>query len=1062
MAECPAMLTESNACPSCSASVPAGARFCPQCGASLGAAPATAAPAAPAAARRQVAILFADLSGYTALSSELDPEDVHRLLSRYFELVDALIGECGGTIDKHIGDAVMGVFGAPVAYGNDTLRALRAAVGIHAAMETLSSEFGRPLFAHVGVASGEVVAADTGSAVHRSYTVTGDAVNLAARLDELARAGETIIADDVYQPHAHLVDAEPQGSVPIRGLDHELRVWKLRGLRGPAVSATPLIGRAGEVTRFAAILERAAQDRSGTTVLVCADPGMGKSRLTEEFLAVATRQGQAGHAAVVLDFGAAQGRDAVHGVYCSLLGIPADANAPARRAALDQDIAAGRIDEDDEPFVADLLAVPPRLQTRYEAMDNATRTQGKLRLLVAAVEAATATTPCVLVIEDLHWASPWVLACADAWSRCAKRLPCTLVLTSRREGDPITPAWPAERIARFDLAPLAAGDALQLAQTYLETNPDVALRCVERAQGNPLFLTQLLQSGADGAAIPGTIQSVVMARLDRLPAADKAALQAAAVIGQRFGLDMLRHLLADASFAATNLVARDLVRQESEGGARMMFVHALIRDGAYASLLHSARRALHLRAADWYAERDATLRAEHLDRAGDPRAAEAYLAAARGEAASLRFDDALRLLRRGAKLDAPSAVRHKLEMLEGELCGDLGDAPGAIAAFERSLPLAADDRERCAAWMGIAAGYRVTSTLPPAFAALDHAQELAERNSLDRERACVHYQRGNLHFAAGKGDACRAEHERALQFAQRAGYAECEAQAYSGLGDAYYAQGRMRSAHDAFTRCVAICEREGLTRFAIMNNAMIAIIEAWLGDSDAALARLARVGADARELRHRLAETMNSQVTGWVLVLRGRYEQAVPHIERSLALAREIGARRYESLDLMLLARTHASRGEFDDARARLDAAWQLSTQTGHGFAGAIVQGALALVAAGDDERRAALTTGEALLREHAVAHGHFWFYRDAIGASLEANDWSEAERYADALADFTREEPLPWSDLQVEIGRSLAAAGRGHGDREALLACRERAAALQCDGQVVVLDAVVAQLGMT
>lgn len=226
MAECPAMLTESNACPSCSASVPAGARFCPQCGASLGAAPATAAPAAPAAARRQVAILFADLSGYTALSSELDPEDVHRLLSRYFELVDALIGECGGTIDKHIGDAVMGVFGAPVAYGNDTLRALRAAVGIHAAMETLSSEFGRPLFAHVGVASGEVVAADTGSAVHRSYTVTGDAVNLAARLDELARAGETIIADDVYQPHAHLVDAEPQGSVPIRGLDHELRVWK--------------------------------------------------------------------------------------------------------------------------------------------------------------------------------------------------------------------------------------------------------------------------------------------------------------------------------------------------------------------------------------------------------------------------------------------------------------------------------------------------------------------------------------------------------------------------------------------------------------------------------------------------------------------------------------------------------------------------------------------------------------------------------------------------------------------------------------------------------------------
>ena len=1052
------MPPDANACPRCHAAVPANTRFCPQCGAALGAAPAAAAPAAVSAARRQVAVLFADLSGYTALSSELDPEDVHRLLSRYFELVDALIGECGGTIDKHIGDAVMGVFGAPVAYGNDSLRALRAAVGIHAAMEALSSEFGRPLFAHVGVASGEVVAADTGSSVHRTYTVTGDAVNLAARLDELARAGETIIADDVYRPLAHLVDAEPQGSMRIRGLDRELPVWKLLALRGPAVSTTPLIGRASEAARFAGILERVARERTGATVLVCADPGLGKTRLVEEFLAIAKRQGQVGHLAAVLDFGAAQGRDAVHGIYCSLLAIPNDADAPARRAALDQAIAAGSIGADDEPFAADLLAIPPRLQARYEAMDNAARMQGKLRLLATAVEAATATSPCVLVVEDMHWASPWVLACAEAWSRCTERLPCTLVLTSRHEGDPITPAWPAERVLRFDLEPLATDAALRLARSYLETNPDVALRCVERAQGNPLFLTQLLQSGADGAVIPGTIQSVVMARLDRLAASDRAALQAASVIGQRFDLDLLRHLVADSSYAAANLVARGLVRLESEGVARMMFGHALIRDGAYASLLHSARRALHLRAADWYADRDAPLHAEHLDRAGDARAPTAYLAAARGEAAALRFDDALRLLRRGAQLDAPAPVRHALAMLEGELCSDLGNAPDAIAAFERSLPLAADDRERCGAWIGIAAGHRLTSTLPPTFDALDRAQELAQRHALDRELARIHYLRGNLHFAASSSDACRAEHEQALLFSQRAGDAECEAQAYSGLGDAHYAQGRMRSAHDAFTRCVAICERERLTRFAIMNNAMIAIIETWLGDGDAALARLARAGSDARELRHRLAETMNSQVTGWVLVFLGRFEQAAPHLGHSLTLAREIGARRFETLSLMLLARIHASRGEIDEARAQLDAAWQLSGQTGHGFAGAIVLGAMARVAASDGDRRAALAAGEKLLREGALGHSQFFFYRDAIATSLEAGDWSETERYADALADFTRDEPLPCSDLQVSIGRTLAAIG---GDRQALLVCRQRAAALHCDGEVAMLDAAMTRLGM-
>ena len=1034
------------------------ARFCPQCGTPVAAAaPATAAAPTPSGERRQVTVLFADLSGYTKLSSTLDPEEVHRLLTRYFELTDTVIAQFGGTIDKHIGDAVMAVFGAPIAHGDDTLRALRAAGEIHAAMEALSREFGRPIAAHIGIASGEVVAADTGSAAHRTYTVTGDAVNLASRMDELAHAGETVIADDVYRPLAHVIDAESLGTVPIRGLGREVPAWKLRALHAPAAPGA-LIGRAGELARFGALLERVAGQRRGTTVLVCADPGMGKTRLAEEFLTIAAQAGFQRHAAAVLDFGAAQGRDAVHAIYCSLLGIPADASAPARRAALDNALAHGESGADDEPFAADLLAVPPRSQARYEGMDNVARTEGKLRMIEVSVARAAARHPVVLLVEDVHWASPWVLACLAAWSRSAQRLPCVLVMTSRREGDPVTPAWPVEHLTRFDLAPLAGDAALTLARTYLEANPDVARRCVERAQGNPLFLTQLLRSGADGVAIPGSIQSVVQARLDRLPPADKAALQAASVIGQRFGLDALRHLLADPQYAEANLVARDLIRRDGDQG-RMLFVHALIRDGAYASLLHSVRRTLHLRAADWYAGVDATLHAEHLDRADDPRAAQAYLDAARGEAQALRYDDALRLLRRGARLEAPDALRHALAMHEGELCRDLGDAPGAITAFERALPFATDDRQRCAAWIGVAAGYRVTSTLPPAFAALDRAQEAAQRNGFDRESARIHYLRGNLHFAVGEGAACRAEHERALLFAQRAGDTECEAQALSGLGDAHYAHGQMRSAHDAFSRCVAICEREGLNRFAIMNNAMIAIVEAWIGESAAAVARLLRASGDARLFRHRLAEAMTEEVTGWMFVQRGEYAQALPHLERSLAVAREIGARRYETMDLMLLARIRARHGELEAARDLLRAAWAISSETGHGFAGAILQGGLALAAASDGERNAALALGEQLLRDGSISHSHIWFYRDAIEASLAAGAWSEAERYANVLEQFTSAEPMPWTDFQIATGRALAAAGRGQGDRAMLAACHARARELHCLEEAAALAAALARL---
>ena len=269
----------------------------------------------------------------------------------------------------------------------------------------------------------------------------------------------------------------------------------------------------------------------------------------------------------------------------------------------------------------------------------------------------------------------------------------------------------------------------------------------------------------------------------------------------------------------------------------------------------------------------------------------------------------------------------------------------------------------------------------------------------------------------------------------------------------------MRSAHAAFSRCVAICERHGLARFAIMNEAMLAIIDTWLGNGDEALQRLARSRATARELRHRLAEAMNEEVTGWMLVLQGRFEEAEVFLIHCLALSREIGARRYEIMCLLLLARIDHWRREPGRAREKLNEAWEISGQISHGFIGAAVQGAMALVAAGDEERHNALAKGEALLQEHSIAHCHFWFNRDAIQVSLESGAWSEAERYADALEARMRSEPLPWTEFPVTVARLLAAAGRGDPDRAALRACRAQAVALRDVAYLPALDAALARL---
>ena len=182
------------------------------------------AAAAIAGERRQVTVLYADIAGYTKLSAELGAEETHALLNRYFEAVDAIVEGYGGSIDKHIGDNVMAVFGAPTAHDDDPLRAVRAALDIHQRMATLSDDLGHELQAHVGIASGQVVASGTGSDAHREYTVTGDSVNLASRLQDQAAPGETLVSDALHHAVAAAVDCEPLGEVAVRGLDAPVRL----------------------------------------------------------------------------------------------------------------------------------------------------------------------------------------------------------------------------------------------------------------------------------------------------------------------------------------------------------------------------------------------------------------------------------------------------------------------------------------------------------------------------------------------------------------------------------------------------------------------------------------------------------------------------------------------------------------------------------------------------------------------------------------------------------------------------------------------------------------------
>ena len=985
--------------------------------------------------RRQVTVLFCDLAGYTQLSRELDAEEVHNLLGGFFELVDRLIQSYGGTVDKHIGDCVMGVFGAPHAHGNDPERAARAALAVRDAVPSLVDRLGRPLAVHIGVASGQVVASGTGSASHREYTVTGDSVNLASRLTDAAGTGAILISEGMHRVLPLRFERAEHGELNVKGLVGPVCAWRLSGLReADAATSQPFVGRHSELNQFAGVLAACRESGSGQTIYVRGEAGIGKTRLVEEFRRRAEAAEFAVHTGLILDFGTSTGQDAIRSVVRSLLELPLDANDEDRAAAVDQALAAGIVAADRRVFLNDLLDLgqPTELRSLYDAMDNRARNEGKRGAVAELVGQTSTKRPLLLVIEDVHWAERLTTEHLATLVRTVAECPAILVLTSRTEGDPLDQAWRSEvagiPLITIDLGPLRPQEAEVLARDFLDRSSDFATACLARAAGNPLFLEQLLRHAEESAeaSVPASIQSLIQARMDRLGSADRQALQAASVFGQRFSLDGLRHALDQPTYDCTGLIAHYLVRPQGEA---LLFAHALIRDAVYDSVLRTKRRALHSRAADWFAERDPALHAGHLDRAEDPRAPAAYLRAARSQAVEYRYESALKLVRRGLALTAEPGDIFELTCFEGDLLHDLGRVGDSLAAFGRAVEVAREDRERCRAWIGLAAAMRITERLDEAHALLDRAGEVAARNALAVELARIHHLRGNLYFPLGRLDDCAEQHRRALDHARRAGSVRDEAAALGGLGDASYARGRIVSAHEQISRCVELAREHGFGRIEVANLSMVGHLRMYLGDltgaregSRAAIEAATRVG-------HHRAELIARSVATRLATIAGEVDEAREHVQRRLAVIRQLGATRFEALALSDTAAILRAENRRSEAREALERALEISHETGISFLGPWILGGLAAITDDKTVRREALEQGELILGAGSPAHNHFHFRVYAIEASLTSGDWGEAERHAAALEAYMATEPVFWGRFFAAWGQALAAHGRGARD---------------------------------
>ena len=571
---------------------------------------------------------------------------------------------------------------------------------------------------------------------------------------------------------------------------------------------------------------------------------------------------------------------------------------------------------------------------------------------------------------------------------------------------------------------------MELAAGFFDAGNRFALDCVERAEGNPLFLDQLLRSPqeAGAAEVPASVQSLVQARVDRLGQADRLAMQAASVVGQRFSPDAVRHLINSLHYDFEPLLRSSLVRPE---GDAFLFAHALVRDGVYSSLLTARRNELHRLAADWFHKYDPILRAEHLDRAEDSRAAEAYLRAAKAELHQFHFERAAALAKRGLEIVGDLPTRYDLACLHGNILRELGENEKSIDAFEVALETARDNSQRVTAWIGQVEGMRIADRFDEVLSVLRKAESVASADHQSGQLAQIHFLRGSIYFPTGNIDGCLEEHELALKFARDAGSAEGEARALGGLGDAHYQRGQMITANELFRTCVDLSRKNGFGRIAVAHLCLIGYTVRYANDLQQAL-KIAFEAIDAATTVGHL----RGQTGGWmlafnVLVEMADFGRAQLAMNKAENLLERLGARRFLAQILIHRSIVFRSEGRRDEAMAACTHAIQVARDTGLGFVGAWAMAEFAANIGDSKAGSEALREGERMLAAGAVSHSHFHFYTTAMETCLQSGEWDKVDRYACALESFTRPEPLPWCDFFIASGRALSRYGQGQRDEE-------------------------------
>jgi class 3 adenylate cyclase/tetratricopeptide (TPR) repeat protein len=879
-------------CPSCGTVVSPGLSFCTSCGFAL-----EEAGAPPTSEERKVVtVVFVDLVGFTGRAESLDPEDVRGLLAPYHMRAKTELERFGGTVEKFIGDAVMAVFGAPVAHEDDPERAVRAALAVREGIADLNAaDPSLQLSVRIGAATGEALVDLNARPEEGEALAAGDVLNTASRLQSAAPADEVLVDAATQRATEHAIQYEDAEPIVAKGKSDPVPVWKAvapRARLGVDIAfrgGAPLVGRDAELRALLDAVARMRAERSAQLVTLVGEPGIGKSRLVYELWAAleidpeltAWRQGRS------LPYGEGVSYWALGEMVKAQAGILESDDAGVAEAKLHAAVENVVADPADAEWIdghlRPLIGLAPAGET---GSDHATETLGAWRRFF---EAMAEQRPLVLVFEDLHWADDGLLDFVDGIVDWATDIPLLVLCTARPELLDSRPGWGGGKrnATTLSLSPLSPEETGSLVTSLLSNGRLLDERRSElllRAGGNPLYAEEyvrMLSLAEEDLPLPESVQGIIAARLDTLPPPEKALVQGASIVGKVFWpgalADVLGQERADVEQSLQILDRKEFVRRERRssvaGETAYVFRHALVRDVAYSQIPRKRRAEMHRLAAGWI-ETLAGDRSEDL-----------------ADLVAHHYLSALDLGRRTGREDPGLAGRARVALMEA---GDRSYALNAFAAaarfYEQALALSTEtEPERARVLLGygralfhaegtgkdalreaadsfLDAGDREQAALallaladfvhfiegntPEASANLDLAVSLVADSEASPIKAGVLANRARFHMIADETDRAIPLADEALALATSLGLEDLQAHTLNTRGVARTMSGDLGGVDD-LERAVEIAPPLSFELLRALNNLVSTLVE--LGELERGFALMARSLEAARRHGHVVA-----------------------------------------------------------------------------------------------------------------------------------------------------------------------------------------------------------------